>query len=208
MKRTPLMVAVMIPLAVICCLGGRSSSTQAGPRTPRLKPSKAVIGYFPSWNRSVFDYTKISYESLTHIANAFAMPDADGNLVLPQDYVYPALNQTAHLHGVKVILSLGGWGNCKGFAPTAADSAKRTKFIGQVVDFCRDQDYDGADIDWEFVSTSQESADFTLFIKELSTALRAMKPPRQLTMAAPADAYNGQWIDFETLTPTSTLSAS
>ena len=160
---------------------------------------RVVIGYFPSWNRAVFDHTMIAYDKLTHIVNAFAWPDTGGNLVLPEDYEYPELVRTAHENGVKVILGLGGWGNCDGFPPMTADPAGRAKFLGLVVAFCREHDYDGVDIDWEFVESAAESADFSRFIGELSAALRAMAPPHLLTMAASAGDYYGRWIDYENL---------
>ncbi|MHB8056008.1 MAG: glycoside hydrolase family 18 protein, partial [Candidatus Aminicenantales bacterium] len=103
--------------------------------------------------------------------------------------------------GVKVLMSLGGWGNCAGFTPMAADPGKRAGFIRRTTTACRDQDFDGVDIDWEFVSTPAEKENFTALIRELSAALRAMDPPRQLTMAASSGDYYGQWIDFETLHP-------
>jgi chitinase len=175
--------------------------TEAGRPAAFPGRGRIVIGYFPSWNRAVFDHTMIGYDHLTHIANAFAWPDTEGNLVLPEGYLYPELNREAHRNGTKVLMSLGGWGNCAGFAPMAADPVKRAEFIGRTVAFCRDHDYDGVDVDWEFVETAATSADFSLFIKELSASLKAMTPPRQLTMAAPADDYYGRWIDFETLHP-------
>ena len=64
-------------------------------------------------------------------------------------------------------MSMGGWGNCDGFAPTVADPAKREKLIGQILDFCKTNGYDGVDIDWEFVSGPEERDDFTAFVKEL-----------------------------------------
>jgi len=178
-----------------------SGRIQVESRPPHISPDRVVIGYFPSWNRAVFDYTMIGYDHLSHIADAFAWPDNEGNLILPEGYLYPELNREAHANGVKVLMSLGGWGNCAGFAPMAADPAKRATFIRQATDVCRDQDYDGLDIDWEFVSTSAEREDFTLLIKELSTALKGMNPARLLTMAAPAGDYYARWIDFETLHP-------
>lgn len=160
-----------------------------------------VAGYFASWKRDVVDHTMIAYVHLTHIAHAFAWPDGEGNLVLPEGYLYPELNQEAHAHGVKILMSLGGWGNCEGFAPMAADPAKRAKFVRQAAEACRERDYDGLDIDWEFVETEAERESFTALIRELDAALKAMTPPRLLSMAAPAGAYYGRWIDFEALHP-------
>jgi chitinase len=201
MKRTPTVIVLAFLAAIVFSASSPTAPTRASRRPSSPKLGHIVIGYFPSWNRAAFDHTMISYGSLTHVANAFAWPDAEGNLVLPEGFVYPELIRTAHLNGVKVIMSLGGADSGAGFAPMAADSAKRARFIGQVTAFCYAQAYDGVDIDWEFPETPEERTDFTLFAKELSTALRAMKAPRQLTMAVSADAYYGRWIEYEILHP-------
>lgn len=157
------------------------------------------MGYYASWTRAVFDHTKVAYGYLTHIAHAFAWPDPSGNLVVPPDYLYPALNDAAHMNGVKMIVSLGGWGNCEGFPGMSSTAANRTRFIGQVVDFCEANGYDGVDLDWEFVSNDEEKANFVLFVEALGAALKARAPALLLTMAAPSGNYYGRWIDFERL---------
>ncbi len=126
-------------------------------------------------------------------------PTPRGTSSWPPDYVYPELVAAAHARGVKVDMSIGGWGNCDGFAPTAADPAKRQRFIDQVVDFCLTNGYDGVDIDWEFVTGPEQREDFTAFIKELSARLKALSPPLLLTAAVPSDGWNGQWIAYEDL---------
>jgi chitinase len=188
------LVVVLVALAAVAC---QKSGTTPEPQPTPL--TKVVIGYYPSWSRDVFSHSKVSYKNLTHIAHAFAWPDSSGNLVVPADYLYPELNATAHQNGVKMIMSLGGWGNCAGFPGMTATSGTRSNFIGQVVSFCTANGYDGVDIDWEFVSDATEQANFTLFIHELSTALKARTPQLLLTMAAPADNYSGQWINYEQL---------
>ncbi|MGB8959544.1 MAG: hypothetical protein WCC00_11115, partial [Candidatus Aminicenantales bacterium] len=97
--------------AALVLLGSAACEVSQVPPEPS-RPSKVVMGYYQSSLRAEFDYTKIAYEYLTHIANAFAWPDASGNLVVPADYLYPELNTAAHASGVKMIVSLGGWGNC------------------------------------------------------------------------------------------------
>ena len=161
--------------------------------------TKAVIGYFPSWNRAAFDHTKIDYKNLTHIVNAFAKPDSDGDLIIPRGFLYPALNAAAHKNGVKVLMSVGGWGNCEGFPGMASTASKRRRFITQALNFCKKNNYDGMDIDWEFVDNGEKSKNFVSLIKELSATLKSQSPPLLLSMAAPADVYYAQWIKYEVL---------
>jgi chitinase len=163
------------------------------------KPNKVVMGYYVSGKKAEFDHTRVAYRYLTHIANAFAWPDSSGNLVVPPDYLYPALNDAAHRNGVKMLISLGGWGNCDGFPGMSSTAANRARFIGQLVDFCGANGYDGVDIDWEFVSNDEEKTNFVLFVEALGTALKARTPALLLTMAAPSGDYYGRWIDYERL---------
>jgi chitinase len=163
------------------------------------RPSKTVIGYYRTSNRAVLDHAGIEYGYLTHIAHAFAWPDASGNLVVPSGFLYPELNAAAHAAGVKIIVSLGGWGNCDGFPGMASTATNRARFIGQLVDFCETNAYDGVDLDWEFVSNATEEADFVLFVEALGAALKAQSPPLILTAAVPSGDYYGRWIDYERL---------
>jgi len=168
------------------------------PETPE-RPNKVIMGYYPAWEKGTYGHAEIPFEYLTHIAHAFAWPDASGNLVVPADLLNPALNTAARAAGVKMILSLGGWGNCAGFPGMAGSAANRARFIGQLVDFCRANAYDGVDIDWEFVEGDRQKADFVLFIEALAAAFKAQSPPLLLTLAAPSGDYYGRWIDFERL---------
>jgi chitinase len=178
-------------------VAGACEVAQVPPEPSR--PNKVVMGYYRSSNKAVLDHTGIAYSYLTHIAHAFAWPDASGNLVVPAGFLYPELNAAARASGVKMIVSLGGWGNCAGFPGAMSTASNRARFIGQLVNFCRANAYDGVDLDWEFVSNDVEKANFTLFVEALGAALKAQSPPLVLTMAAPSGNYYGRWIDYERL---------
>ncbi|HNS04523.1 MAG TPA: glycoside hydrolase family 18 protein [Candidatus Saccharicenans sp.] len=180
---------------------GRNFSPQRPPQAGQARAKKVIIGYYPSEKRAVVDYRQIEFDYLTHLAEAFAWPDREGNLIVNPDFIYPELLTAAHQKGVKVIMSLGGWGNCAGFPPMAASAEKRSRFISQVLDFCLLHGYDGVDLDWEFVSNEQEKDSFSALVKELNAVLKAQSPPLLLTMAAPAGPYWGRWINFEELHP-------
>lgn len=196
-RRTfPLFAPSLLFIAAV--LLGASCQVSQVPAGP-TRPNKVVMGYYRTSNRAKLDHTQITYEYLTHIAHAFAWPDASGNLVVPDGLLYPELNAAAHANGVKMILSLGGWGNCAGFPGMASTAANRSRFIGQLIGFCEAHAYDGVDIDWEFVSNDQEKADFALFVEALGASLKARSPALLLTMAAPDDSYYGRWIDYERL---------
>ncbi len=169
------------------------------PQVVEPRPAKTVVGYYASWKRAELDHTRIGYSMLSHIAHAFVWPDASGNLVVPKNFLYPELVAESHAYGVKVLLSVGGYGNSAGFPGTSGAPEYRARFIGQLVEFCRANGYDGVDLDWEFVSNAEEGAAFTALVRELRAALQGEAPPLLLTMAAPTNNYWGRWIGFEEL---------
>lgn len=187
-------------LLAVLLLAGRCSRQAPLPEEGRPEPrgpAKIVLGYYPAGKKAVFDHLRIPYEQLTHIAHAFTKPDREGRLIVADHYAYPELIEAAHQNGVKVLMSVGGWGNCEGFPGMTASSENRTRFISQVLEFLRTHHYDGVDIDWEFVSSPVEQENFVHLIKELRAALKAETRPLELTMAAPSGHYWGKWINYE-----------
>jgi chitinase len=152
--------------------------------------SKMVVGYYPSWNKSTFPHTAIQYRSLTYIAHAFIFPQSDGTLDYSGFTFYPELLQAAHLNGVGVVISVGGYDVVRTprFAQVAADPASRTRFANAVRDFCVTYGYDGVDIDWEYPLAAGR-ANTTLFFQELRTALSSRS--LTLSIAAPSTDWNG-----------------
>jgi len=94
-----------------------------------------VVGYYPEWLRSTIPAEKIEFQNLTQINYSFAWPSANGAISTPAYFKYPQLVNAAHAAGVKVLLTLGGWGHSDGFSPMAADSSARAKFIKNLITF-------------------------------------------------------------------------
>jgi len=186
------------PALVLAALLAAACEVAQVPPEP-VRPARTIVGYYRTSNRAVLDHTQIAYDYLTHIAHAFAWPDASGNLVVPAGFLYPELNAAARANGVKMLVSLGGWGNCAGFPGATSTAADRGRFVSQLIEFCRTNDYDGVDLDWEFVSNETEEANFILFVEALGAALKAQAPPLLLTAAVPSGNYYGRWIDYERL---------
>lgn len=137
----------------------------------------------------------IPYGQLTHINYAFLVPNADGTFVpFLNGWKLDNLVNLAHQAGVKVVISVGGWGYEKQFAATAADPALRAAFVKNLSDFVAQHDLDGADLDWEFPTTGQQSRDFLALVTELRKALAS----KLLTAAVPAYGANAEGIAAET----------
>lgn len=131
--------------------------------------AKIVVGYYYATN-STYPHTAIVYNKLTHIAHAFARPNADGSLSMDSWFLYPELVTAAHQHGVKIVVALGGWGNSDGFSPMAANPDTRATFVSNIINFCLTHGYDGVDLDWEYPKEA-DRANFVALVKELREVL-------------------------------------
>jgi GH18 family chitinase len=154
--------------------------------------SKMVVGYYPSWGKAAYPYTSIPFRNLTHIAHAFVFPQSDGSLDLSGFTFYPEMIQAAHLNGVGVVISVGGYDVARTprFAQVAADPAARTRFANALRDFCMTYQYDGVDIDWEY-PVSSGRANTTLFFQAIRSALSGAGAPLTLSIAAASTDWNG-----------------
>jgi chitinase len=153
-----------------------------------------VIGYYRSWHRKAYPHTAVPYQYLTHIAHAFIWPEKDGSLAMDTYFLYPDLVKTAHKNGVKIVVSLGGWGKDKGFGPMVADPRARKNFVDQLVNFCVKNGYDGADLDWEYPGATDRD-NLSLLVSELRSEFQKNKL-EFLSAALPAkDWRNGYDIE-------------
>jgi chitinase len=160
-----------------------------------------MLAYYPSWYPN-YRAANIPYEKLTHICHAFILPNADGTLDVPADFLESALLTKAHNNGVKVLVSVGGATGSGNFAAIAATSTLRFKFVNQVYAFIKNHKYDGVDLDWEFPQDATQRTN----MNKLITAFRnkfnnspAPAPTWQISMAVPASNWFGQWLDYDTL---------
>ncbi|HAL56378.1 MAG TPA: hypothetical protein DCP63_07880 [Bacteroidetes bacterium] len=201
---------------------------------PATGQRKEIIGYYPSWkwaNRNHLVTPKtIPYAKLTMINYAFFYPSPDGGITgidtleeVEQSILLGERDSTtglrlretslihrAHAHGVKVMLSIGGWTGSSEFPAVAADPAKRAAFghacARQIVDY----GFDGIDIDWEFPGYAQhkgtpnDKATFTLLLQAIRDSLDALgKQTRRrylLTAALPAGRRHAANIEVEKVT--------
>jgi chitinase len=190
---------------------------------PALGQSREIIGYYPSWKvRDVpgsMIPERIPFQGLTIINYAFFYPLPDGTVVGRDPrgdslvlYGTPAaggtgtpLAEAAHRHGVRVMLSIGGWADSENFPAVAGSQSSRTRFAHSCNDQVRRNNFDGIDIDWEFPGfaehkgTPADKVNFTLLLRELRDSLDALAGHSDrrllLTAALPAGAENAAGID-------------
>jgi GH18 family chitinase len=152
-------------------------------KTPRFR----VVGYAIAG----IDVGAIQFDKLTHINYAFLTPNKDGTFApIGNPVELREIVEKAHAKGVKVLISVGGWGWNDKFEAMAADPTSRTKFVSGLVDFIGKFKLDGADIDWEFPIQGKSSDNFLALMQELHQAL----PNKLLTIAVVAFGSTGEGI--------------
>ena len=82
---------------------------------------------------------------------------------------------------MRILITVGGWEECGGFASMATDEKRRKEFIRQLLAFCREHDLDGVDFDWEFPNGPEEEAAYAALLTETKKAFR---PHRMLVTVA------------------------
>ena len=145
---------------------------------------------------------------LTHIVYAFASPSG-GQCNTPNSTAQSRINALAAVKaahpGMKVLISIGGWG-AAGFSADSASAASRQAFVSSCitrwVNVFGAGLVDGFDIDWEFPvygglpsigASPDDRANLNLLVQEFRTQLRANATARgvdpdgvQITAAIPA----------------------
>ena len=156
-------------------------------------------GYYRSWAQSEYPPSSIPFDHVTHIFNAFAWPEKNGDLSYEYGFTNRQLITLAHQHGVKVLVSLGGASSSYGFSDMTASDAARAKFEDNIINFVRDNQYDGIDIDWEFPQNATDRINMVKLVTELRQRLDALGQGYLLTMAVPVENWYGQWFQFDVL---------
>ncbi len=92
------------------------------------------------------------------------------------------LIDSAHAHGVKVLLGLGADQN--NYATIASNSTMLAQYVNSVLSYAKKRGYDGVDVDWEFVQSNTRSA-FINLITALRNGLQTWSPAGLLSVAVP-----------------------
>jgi chitinase len=203
-------------IALFCSVLTGTGATHAG--------GKEIIGYFPSWkwrpDTNVMTPDRIPYGKLTVINYAFWYPLADGTLTPTDtsgDAVYltgakgTGLVEQAHAHGVRILLSIGGWTGSDNFPSAASSAERRARFAQSCANAVRRHGFDGIDIDWEYPGYADhrggpaDRGNFTSLLRTLRDTLDAegRREGKHLTMTAalPAASSHLGGIDLHAVTP-------
>lgn len=189
--------------------------------------SKEIIGCYRSWdwkqNPEVFDPRNIPYEKLTMINYSFFYPLENGEITgmnpAADRYILEgktdslsggmpsatSIIELAKPHGVKVILSVGGWETSANFPQVAADPSKRANFAHWCIKHILHYGFAGIDIDWEFPGykqhngTDKDRENFTILLQTVRDSLQALgnKSGKYYLLTASLPAAAGHLPDIE-----------
>lgn len=149
-----------------------------------------VIAYYTGDGETIKKYP---VEKLTHLIYSFlhlsgdtiAFDNEEQKLILSQ------LTDLKKTHpGLKVMISLGGWGGCASCSPVFAKADSRISFASSVNRLLNTYNADGIDLDWEYPSiqgfpghaySAGDKQNFTDLIVQLR---KALGPQKELSFAA------------------------
>jgi chitinase len=152
------------------------------PPPPPGEPSLWVSGFYVGWMASTYPPSAIDFSSLTHVMVFSVLPHTNGSLdttlfIDPTNGPLLAKDIAARAHaaGRKAILVVGGTDSETGFSG-ATRTASMSTFVQNLVGLVTTWGFDGLDIDWEPLATSDYSA-----MLALMNNLRAAMPNIILT---------------------------
>jgi chitinase len=148
----------------------------------------------------------IDYKLYTHLCHAFVTLDGNGSIKTNAHVPSRKLVQEAHHAGVKVLLSLGGWGWDEQFAAMTRNPGAEDRFVKAVLGLVETFDYDGIDLDWEYPDTAEEVAGFGRLARRFRGALDALASAKQRemlqTIAVSSHPGTLKWLSNELLLST------
>jgi GH18 family chitinase/sugar lactone lactonase YvrE len=157
-----------------------------------------LTGYYATYNYSVMSTSQLDYTKLTHVIYWPVIPNSSsaGNLnttpfgLSPTTFANGAndLVTRAHAAGAKALIGIGGdqsSGATAGFQ-ISTNSTYQATFIRNIVALMQQYGFDGVDINWEQIQTSDNS-DFTSFIANLRAALTTASPTTHLLLTMPPE---------------------
>lgn len=149
-----------------------------------------VLGYLPTWIGD-FDgqVESLDYQTLTHVALAFALPSGEGKLgfEVPDESV-KRLVELAHENGVKVLVSIGGASHSHEIQSLIV-AEKLNGFVDHVEELLTEYGFDGVDVDIEGGAVDENYEPLVLALAE------KIRPQGKLLSSAIGAWFAGQVTD-------------
>jgi len=146
-----------------------------------------VTGYYPGWEQPSLPATNLDFATITQVIHFSVVPNPDGTLNSSANSISAAgsaaVVAAAHAAGRAALICVGGSESESGFQ--GATSNHLAQFIGNLTNFMASRGYDGIDIDWEPLP-STDGFGYTNLVIGLRLALAVFPTHKLLTAAAGA----------------------
>jgi len=143
-------------VAGVCAADGTAPDSPASEAATKFH----VVGISPNIGPPIFDPEIGRY--LTDLIYFSAEPSPDGNLKvgrLKPEHLRK-LQRIKEEHKTALLLCVGGWGRSAAFPQLAATPAARAQFVEALLRFCREEHFDGVDLDWEHPQGGVQERDY------------------------------------------------
>ena len=169
-----------------------SFSERVSEKTENIKTTKVVMAYYVPERE--YRPENLPLHQLTHIIFSFTNV-IDGEMKFRDaengEKLRKLAEQRENHPQLKVMIACGGWG-ADGFSDMAHTKENREIFIQSVLEFNREYQLDGIDIDWEYPgipaaktkARPEDKENFTLLMKELREGLNTLEREQTLTFAS------------------------
>ena len=165
-----------------CLIISCSKENETDTISKDISKNSLIVGYLPTWR---FDLNKqIDYCKLTHLNIAFANPDANGKLIMPDisSIVSEAKNNNPE---IIICISLAGGvltnAQAKNWKNLIDNPGNVSGFVSNIVQYVLDNKIDGVDVDLEWDNVT---SGYNNFVLKLNSELK--KHSKTLTAALPA----------------------
>ena len=155
---------------------------------PTARAGLWTTAYYTGYEQSSLPASNIDFTALTHIIHFSVVPNSNGSLNSSDNSITPANSadvvSRAHAAGVKALICVGGASSETDFQ-AATSAATLPVFINSLTNFLAARGYDGVDIDWEPLPSS-DAQQYTNLVIGLRAALNQFSQPKLLTAAVGA----------------------
>ncbi len=163
-----------------------------------LSKKPAVIGYF---NYSIRDLSEDEIKLIDIIQFGFGQiskTEANSEVHFTINTSGLGSLQTLvndyHKHGIRIVLSFGGWHNDSSFWDTYSLACSKDEYrkevANEIVKLVTKYDIDGVDFDWEYPQ-AKDRENFTLLMQEIRDALNKISPNYLINISIPG----GSWVN-------------
>ena len=133
--------------------------------TTSMAADKKIVCYFSSWavyrpGLGKFDISDLDPRLCTHIVYSSVGINIDGSVRVTDSWAdlpsgldgYGKFTRLRQLSpGTKAMIAIGGWNEgSTTFSQVSGDPVTRARFVQNVVNFLKQYNFDGLDVDWEY----------------------------------------------------------